>query len=250
MFATGSLAGCSDDSTCTTDRDCFAGQTCENNSCVTVSTNNATSNNATTNNQTTNNTTANNVTTNNVTANNATTASDAGGVDSGGSDAGTPDMSMPLGCVVDPFDVETCPDDGNDRFAERFEASTVGCQRDGFVPLDLTRTERMCAVEAADRYEVGLVECDNQTVRVEWVFRPLVSCNRELINLEATAQGKRCSEQDQSPDIQCGWNENGEFIAQILVRDMGSISTTFFTIDTNMNSNVDFEYELTARVSQ
>jgi hypothetical protein len=180
------------------------------------------------------------------TADTGSSDADNGGDDAGGDDMGTSTSE----CEVDPFDVDPCPDDGNDRFAERFEARTVGCQRDGFVVLDKTETLRFCALEQADRYEVSMVECDERTIRFEAVFKPLVSCDRSLINFELAVQGNRCSEQDQSPDIQCGWNEDGEYVAQALVRDRGSIASAFMTIDTGENSNVDFEYELTARVME
>jgi hypothetical protein len=256
-------AACSDDSSCTTDSDCFAGEVCQSGSCALPTPNNSSNaaadagNNAATD---AGNNTSPNVTTNNnsgTDAGNNNSGTDAGnnnsGTDSGNNNAGTDAGNNSSGdpqCVADPFTVPACPDDGNDRFAERFSQATVGCQSSGFVPLDLTQTLRLCAVETADLYEVSMVECDDQTIRLEYVFEPLVSCDPALLDIDAWVQGKRCSEQEMSPDVQCGWNENGQFVAQFLVEDRRSIALSRIEIRKADGAEVDFEYDLTARVFQ
>lgn len=237
------LISCSDDTSCSSASDCFLGESCTEGQCVGES------------------------------ANNDSAAPDAGqpddvgpqemGTDTGspsdvgddGGDEGDGDAGGEMDamepddtCVVDPFEVDACTPDDNDRFAERFVEPTVGCQDQGYVGLDETRTERFCSQEDADLYTVSIIECEERGQILEVRLTPLVSCSPELVNIEVSLGGLRCSEQESSTDITCGWQADGSYLAQLVVAEGLSITSARIEIDTDPRTDIDFDYDLQVKL--
>ncbi|MFO0724196.1 MAG: hypothetical protein U1E65_10465 [Myxococcota bacterium] len=174
---------------------------------------------------------------------------DAGFLDaSGGGDAlSMGDAGDP--CLRDPFAVCDDPDEAarsNEDYSSAFHLrpENAGCPiGDTLVPLDITRSSRICPAESADWYEIGLVGCPNRTFIVEAIVDFTPSCADEDFSLATenypgTLLADTCSD----PKVQCVVGPGHRSISFVIEPMNFSYNMQFGLV--SANHRIGFDYTL------
>ena len=237
------LAGCGGDETsCTTNGDCFRGESCVDSICQAVEDNNGNGaiNNA---NGATNNAnaTVNNVNaTPNVTPNNTPNGSTNGTPN--GSTNGTDNNDARV-CTVDPF-TAMCPADDNDDFSDYITMDGGrGCLGGGddFEGGEVEWSAVMCPLEAEDNFHTNLLPCDNVVFVVEVTVKPRQPCSPDDWNFNMRLQGNDCVETNDK--MRCETLQDGSKRATGFLEPSNSVTSPYLEISP-IAENLQFDYDV------